>query len=182
MGKWQCPKCCKTDPLKPITHLDSISKRARSKTIKTKAQSGIKSAATDKVSRIFGTSIIAKKRSTSSKGKSDVAQGVDDLEKEPKSSLIEVLSNPSLTALGGTQEGSSSCVNVDDGNKPVASPTGTSAEGKLTLVASGSSCVNIEDGVKPVASPAGSSVERKLIPAAGEVLSHSKGTNLEQND
>ncbi|XP_038995425.1 protein CHROMATIN REMODELING 4-like isoform X2 [Hibiscus syriacus] len=169
MGKWKCPKCCKTDPLKPITHLDSISKRARSKTIKTKAQSGIKSAATEKVSRIFGTSIIAKKRSSSSKGKSDAAH-------------IEVAFNPSLTALGGTNEGGSSCVNVDDGNKPVASPTGTSAERKLTLVASGSSCVNIEDRVKPAAPPAGSSVERKLIPVAGEVLSRSKSTNSEQND
>ncbi|GMJ00626.1 chromatin remodeling 4, PICKLE RELATED 1 [Hibiscus trionum] len=182
MGKWQCPKCCKTDPLKSISHLDSISKRARSKTIKTKAQTGIKSPATEKVSRIFGTSIIAKKRSSSGKGKSDVAQGVDTLKKEPETSHIDVPSNPSVTSLGGTEEGGSSCVNVDDGNKPVASPTGSSAERKLTPVAGGSSCVNIEDAVKPVASPGGSSAEQKLTPVAGEVLSHSKSTNSEQND
>ncbi|KAL4312476.1 hypothetical protein GQ457_01G045740 [Hibiscus cannabinus] len=182
MGKWQCPKCCKTDPLKLITHLDSISKRARSKTIKTKAQVGIKSLATEEVSRIFGTSIIAKKRSSSSKGKSDVAQGVHTLKKEPKTSHIGVSSIPSLASLGGTEEGGSSCVNVGDGSKPVASPTASYVERKLTHVADGSSCGNIEDGVKHVASPTGSFVEQKLTLVDGEVLSHSKSTNSEQND
>ncbi|MBA0717162.1 hypothetical protein Golax_004999 [Gossypium laxum] len=185
MGKWQCPKCCKkTDSLKPITHLDSISKRARSKTIKTKAQTGIKSPTTEKVSRIFGTSIIAKKRSSSSKGKSDVDQGVDTLKKEPETSHIDVPSTPkpSLTSIGGAEEGGASCVNVDDEKTPVASPTGSSAERKLTPVAGGSSCMNVDDGMKPVASPTGSSAERKLTPVAGEVLFHSKSTNSEKND
>ncbi|KAE8708508.1 Protein CHROMATIN REMODELING 4 [Hibiscus syriacus] len=182
MGKWQCPKCCNTDPLKPITHLDSFSKRARSKTIKTNAQTGIKSPATEKVSRIFGTSIIAKKRSSSSKGKSDVAQEVDTFKKEPETSHIDVPSNQCVTPLGGTEEGGTSCVNVGDANKPVASPAGSSAERKFTPVAGGSLCVDIEDGVKPVASPAGSSAEQKLTPVAGEVLSHSKSTNSEQNE
>ncbi|OMO92368.1 SNF2-related protein [Corchorus olitorius] len=136
MGKWQCPKCCKkTDPLKPITHLDSISKRARSKIIKTKAQTGIKSPTTEKVSRIFGTSIIAKKRSSSGKVKSDLAQGVDTLKKEPESSSqidVSCVPKPSLKSLAGAEEGDSSCVNIEDGKKPDASPTDTSAERKLT--------------------------------------------------
>ncbi|XP_039036889.1 protein CHROMATIN REMODELING 4-like isoform X2 [Hibiscus syriacus] len=180
-GKWQCPKCCNTDPLKP-THLDSISKRARSKTIKTKAQTGIKSPATEKVSPIFGTSIIAKKRPSSSKGKSDVAQEVDTFKKEPETSHIDVPSNPSLASLGVPEEGGSSCANVGDGNKPVAYPTGLYAERKFTPVAGGSLCVDIEDGVKPVASPAGSSAEQKLTPVTGEVLSHSKSTNSEKKE
>ncbi|XVE94276.1 hypothetical protein REPUB_Repub01dG0267500 [Reevesia pubescens] len=154
MGKWQCPKCCKkTNPLKSITHLDSISKRARSKIIKTKTQTGIKSPATEKVSRIFGTSIVAKKRSSCGKGKSDLAQGVDTLKKEPETLHIDVPSipKPSLTSLSGAEEGGSLCVNVDDGKKPDAFPADSSAEMKLTL-------------------------------PADEVLSHSKNTKLEQND
>ncbi|XP_022748758.1 protein CHROMATIN REMODELING 4-like isoform X2 [Durio zibethinus] len=154
MGKWQCPKCCKkTNPLKPIAHLDSISKRARSKIIKTKAQTGIKSPATEKVSRIFGTSIIAKKRSSSSKGKSDLARGVDTLKKEAETSHIDSLCipKPILTSLGGAEKGGSLCVNVDDGKKPDASLTD-------------------------------SSTERKLTPPAKVVLSHSKSTKSQQND
>ncbi|XVE67563.1 hypothetical protein DITRI_Ditri08aG0170500 [Diplodiscus trichospermus] len=154
MGKWQCPRCCKkSDPLKPITHLDSISKRARSKIIKTKAQTGIKSPATEKVSRIFGTSIIAKKRSSSSKGKSDLAQGVDTSKKEPEISHIDLPSIPkaSLISPGSAEDGVSSCANADDVKKPDASPTDSSAEWKLT-------------------------------PPVDEVLSHFKSSKSEQNE
>lgn len=144
----------------------------------------MKSPTTEKVSRIFGTSIIAKKRSSSSKGKSDAAQGVDTLKKEPETSHIDLPSTPkpSLTSVGGAEEGAASCVNVDDEKTPVAYPTGSSAERKLTPVVGGSSCVNVDDGMKPVTSPTGSSAERKLTPVAGEVLSHSKSTNSEKND
>ncbi|KAK3188977.1 hypothetical protein Dsin_028538 [Dipteronia sinensis] len=83
-GKWQCPKCCqKSDQLKPISNLDPISKRARSKLITIKSQSGIKSSGTDKVSQIFGSSIHAKKRS-SSKGKSVLTLGVKPIRKETR--------------------------------------------------------------------------------------------------
>ncbi|XVF00483.1 hypothetical protein REPUB_Repub04eG0004900 [Reevesia pubescens] len=184
MGKWQCPKCCKkTDPLKPITHLDSISKRARSKIIKTKAQTGIKSPATEKVSRIFGTSIIAKKRSSSSKGKPDAAQGVDTLKKEPETSDIDVpfLPKPSLTSLGGSEEGGSSLGGAEEGGSSLAG----AEEGGSALAGveeGGSSCVNVDDVKKPNASPTDSSAERKLTPPADEVLCHSKSTKSEQND
>ncbi|XWS67399.1 hypothetical protein CRYUN_Cryun04dG0003700 [Craigia yunnanensis] len=184
VGKWQCPKCCKkTDPLKTITHLDSISKRARSKIIKTKAQTGIKSSATEKVSQIFGMSIIAKKRSSSSKGKSDLAQGVDTLKKEPETLHIDVpcIPKPSLTSLGGAEEGSSSCVNVDDGKKPDASPTDSSGERKLSSPGNEVLC-HSKSTKKPDASPSDSSAERKLIPPANEVLCHSKSTKSEQKD
>ena len=193
MGKWLCPKCCKkTDPLKPITHLESISKRARSKIIKTKAQTGIKSPATEKVSRLFGTSIIAKRRSSSNKGKAGIAQGVDTLKKEPETSHIDVpcITKPSLTALGGAEEGGSSlggaeegvssCVNVDDGKKPDASPTDSSGERKLT--STNEVLCHSKSTKKPDASPSDSSAERKLIPPANEVLCHSKSTKSEQNE
>ncbi|KAJ0081545.1 hypothetical protein Patl1_12258 [Pistacia atlantica] len=89
-GKWQCPKCSqKTDHLKPISNLDSISKRARSKIITLKSQSGIKSSSTDKVSQIFGGSILSKKRS-SSKGKSVLTLGIKPLEKKSDSSQVDV--------------------------------------------------------------------------------------------
>jgi hypothetical protein len=113
MGKWQCPNCCqKIDPLKPISQLDSISKRARTKIVTGKSKTGIQSSDMEKVSRIFGSSIIAKKRS-SSKGKS-----VKLLEKKPVSSQIDVLCNtkPSHRSLA-LLEGSSSSVNVDDEKK-----------------------------------------------------------------
>lgn len=113
MGKWQCPTCCqKIDPLKPISQLDSISKRARTKMVTGKSKTGIQSSDMEKVSRIFGSSIIAKKRS-SSKGKS-----VKLLEKKPVSSQIDVScsTKPSLRSLS-LLEGSSSSVNVDDEKK-----------------------------------------------------------------
>jgi hypothetical protein len=114
MGKWQCPTCCqkKNDPLKPISQLDSISKRARTKTVTGKSKTGIQSSDMEKVSRIFGSSIIAKKRS-SSKGKS-----VKLLEKKPVSSQIDVScsTKPSHRSLA-LLEGSSSSVNVDDEKK-----------------------------------------------------------------
>ncbi|XP_022725940.1 protein CHROMATIN REMODELING 4-like isoform X2 [Durio zibethinus] len=190
MGKWLCPNCCKkTDPLKPI----SISKRARSKIIKTKAQTGIKSPATEKVSRIFGTSIIARKRSSSSKGKSGLAQGVDTLKKEPRTLHMDVpcIPKPGLTSLGGAeeggssldgaQEGGSSLVNVDDKKKPDASPTDSSGGRKLTPPANEVLC-HSKSTKKPDASPSDLSAERKLIPPANEVLCHSKSTKSKQND
>lgn len=112
MGKWQCPTCCqKIDPLKPISQLDSISKRARTKIVTGKSKTGIQSSDMEKVSRIFGSSIIAKKRS--SKGKS-----VKFLEKKPVSSQIDVScsTKPSHQSLA-LLEGSSSTVNVDDEKK-----------------------------------------------------------------
>ncbi|XVF46045.1 hypothetical protein PTKIN_Ptkin02bG0256400 [Pterospermum kingtungense] len=202
MGKWQCPKCCKkTDPLKPI-HLDSISKRARSKIIKTKAQTEVKSPTTEKVSRIFGTSIIAKKRSSSSKGKSDIAQGDDTLKIEPETAHIDLpcIQKSSITSLGGVEEGGSSlggageggsslggaeeggslCVNADDEKKPDASPTDSSEERKLTP-ADEFFC-HSKSSEKPEASPPDSPVQREEIPPASEVLCHSKSTESAQND
>lgn len=90
MGKWQCPNCCqKGDLLEPVSHLDTISKRARTKIVNTKTKSGIKSPERDKMSHIFGNSIIAKKRS-SSKGKSVLTLGMRSLEKKLDSSQKEI--------------------------------------------------------------------------------------------
>lgn len=90
MGKWQCPNCCqKGDLLEPASHLDSISKRARTKIVNTKAKSGIKLSERDKMSQIFGNSIVAKKRS-SSKGKSVLTHGMRSFEKKLDSSQIDI--------------------------------------------------------------------------------------------
>eukprot|EP00257_Ricinus_communis_P018738 XP_015577536.1 protein CHROMATIN REMODELING 4 [Ricinus communis] len=131
MGKWQCPKCYqKSDPLKSITQLDSISKRARTKIISTNPKTGVRSCDTEKVSRLFGSSILSKRRS-SSKGKSVLTLGVKSDEKETASSL-DVSSNikPNHQFLGGSIEATSSCVHDDDLKKPVASPPPDSPEKK----------------------------------------------------
>ncbi|XP_065852202.1 protein CHROMATIN REMODELING 4 isoform X2 [Euphorbia lathyris] len=118
-GKWQCPKCYqKNDPLKSITQLDSISKRARTKIVSTNSKTGVRSSDTDKVSRLFGTSILSKQRS-SSKGKSVLTLGVKSGEKEPDSSMDLSSSNkPSDPSIVSSIVGNSSCVNVDDTKKP----------------------------------------------------------------
>lgn len=130
MGKWQCPKCCqKNDPLKSIK-LDSISKRARTKIITTNSKTGVRSSGTDKVSRLFGGSILSKRRS-SSKGKSVLTFGVQSFEQE-QDSLLDVscrskLSDPSR---GGSIEGTSSCANVDGEKNPYMSPPESLADKK----------------------------------------------------
>ncbi|KAJ9168494.1 hypothetical protein P3X46_020009 [Hevea brasiliensis] len=129
MGKWQCPQCCqKNDPLKSITQLDSISKRARTKIVTTNSKTGGRPSDTDKVSRIFGSSILSKRRS-SSKGKSVLTFGVKSCEKEPDSSLDESSSTkPSDPSLGVSIDGTSSCVNADDAKKPDVSPPASPAD------------------------------------------------------
>ncbi|KAK2634973.1 hypothetical protein Ddye_029765 [Dipteronia dyeriana] len=129
-GKWQCPKCCqKSDQLKPISNLDPISKRARSKLITIKSQTGIKSSGTDKVSQIFGSSIHSKKRS-SSKGKSVLTLGVKPLENKPDSDHVDVpcSTKQSDASPGDPVEGNSSCVNVDEEKKSNVSPIDSPAD------------------------------------------------------
>ncbi|XP_044509205.1 protein CHROMATIN REMODELING 4-like isoform X2 [Mangifera indica] len=131
-GKWQCPKCCqKTDHLKPISNLGSVSKRARSKIITIKSQSGTKSSGTDKVSQIFGGSVLSKKRS-SSKGKSVLTLGNKSLEKRSDSSQVDVsdCTKPTNTSVDNPVEGSPSCVNVDDEKEHNVSPTDSAIDRK----------------------------------------------------
>lgn len=152
-GKWQCPKCCqKSDSLEPMSHLDSISKRARTKIVSAKSKSEIKSSGTEKVSRIFGSSILGKKRSAV-KAKSAISRKVCSIEKKLDSSQIDVSSSPkpSHPSVGGSIEGSSSSVFVDNEKKPDLSPTGTPTN-------------------------------RKSNSAAKEVLPLSRDTALEPND
>ena len=152
-GKWQCPKCCqKSDSLEPMSHLDSISKRARTKIVSAKSKSEIKSSGTEKVSRIFGSSILGKKRSAV-KAKSAISRKVCSIEKKLDSSQIDVSSSPkpSHPSVGGSIEGSSSSVFVDNEKKPDLTPTGTPTD-------------------------------RKSNSAAKEVLPLSRDTALEPND
>ncbi|GAV81101.1 SNF2_N domain-containing protein/Helicase_C domain-containing protein/Chromo domain-containing protein/PHD domain-containing protein/DUF1087 domain-containing protein [Cephalotus follicularis] len=131
MGKWQCPKCCqKGDPLITISHLDSISKRARTKIITNKSKTGIKTSGTEKVSHIFGSSIFSRKRS-SSKGKSVPVDEVPS-EKEPDCFQLDVTcsTKPNPQSLGCFGDVGSSCVKVNDEEKPNMSPTDPPVERK----------------------------------------------------
>lgn len=124
MGKWQCPKCSqKSDPLKSISPLDSISKRARTKLVTTSSRSRFNSSGTDKVSALFGSSILSKRRS-SSKGKSVLTVESKSLEREPDSSLdVSCSIKPRDPSLVGSEGGNSSHLNIDGEKKPGASPT-----------------------------------------------------------
>ncbi|XP_057970460.1 protein CHROMATIN REMODELING 4 isoform X3 [Malania oleifera] len=137
MGKWQCPNCCqKSDPLEPVSHLDTISKRARTKNFTPKPKAGIKSTDADKVSQIFGNSTLGKKRS-SSKGKSVLFRGIQSIEKKTDSTQRDVpcSAKPGHLALGGSVEGSSSCAKLDVEKKSNSSLTEASADRKSVLPA-----------------------------------------------
>ncbi|KAM2904936.1 hypothetical protein COP2_004596 [Malus domestica] len=132
-GKWQCPTCCqksdqKSNLLEPRNFLtDTISKRARTKLVTTKSKTGMKSSDREKVSHNFGNSIVAKKRS-SSKGKAVLTHGVKSLE---KNSQIDICSTkPTHSTVGGSADGISSCVNVDDEKRSSIVPEENSTDRK----------------------------------------------------
>ncbi|GLT98846.1 hypothetical protein SLE2022_163230 [Rubroshorea leprosula] len=115
-GKWQCPQCClKTDPIGSISRLESISKRARSKIINSKSQSGTRLPASERVSQIFGRSILSEKQS-SKQEKSDSARGVEPSGKEDSSPLdVPSTSKPSITSPDSdcAGDGNALSMNVD---------------------------------------------------------------------
>ncbi|GMN64032.1 hypothetical protein TIFTF001_033108 [Ficus carica] len=115
MGKWQCPTCQKGVLLEPTSNLDTVSKRARTKTVTMKSGSGMKSSEREKISPIFGNTIIAKKRSLS-KGKSALSRGIKSLEKKIVSSEVDKSSSVKLGSLpdGAPLAGVSSSLNVED--------------------------------------------------------------------
>ncbi|KAM1688542.1 hypothetical protein ACFX2K_036399 [Malus domestica] len=132
-GKWQCTTCCqkrdqKSNLLEPRNFLtETISKRARTKLVTTKSKTGMKSSDREKVSQIFGNSIVAKKRS-SSKGKAVLTHRVKSLE---KNSRIDICSTkPTHSTVGGSADGISSCVNVDDEKRSSIVPEEDSTDRK----------------------------------------------------
>lgn len=119
MGKWQCPSCCpKKDPLEPVSHLESVSKRARTKVSTANSKAVVKSFGAEKLPQIYRTPILGKKR-TSSKGKSVLLSQVRFDEKKVNSSQIEL--NCSSAArhptIDGSIEGSSTSVKLNDEQK-----------------------------------------------------------------
>lgn len=154
MGKWHCPTCNQKNdlPLDATSYLDTISKRARTKVVSAKCKNGIKSSDTEKVSRIFGSSILAKKRS-SNKRKSILAHKVKTFGRKSVTPSIDVSCNakPSHPLDGNTVKSTSSPVNIDD--EKVCN-----------------------------ASPSGSQTEEKSVPPVMEVLADSKAEKLEPCD
>ncbi|KAL7210867.1 hypothetical protein ACSBR2_013858 [Camellia fascicularis] len=112
-GKWQCPKCClKSDSSEPINHLDPTLKQMMTKLIIGKSKTAIKPSGTDKVSQIFGSSVLGKKRSES-KRKSSLSQGVQSVGKHINASL-----EPGHLSRA---EGDLSLVNIDNEIEPESS-------------------------------------------------------------
>ncbi|KAK7359611.1 hypothetical protein VNO77_01572 [Canavalia gladiata] len=123
-GKWQCPSCFEGhDQLKPINHLDSISKRARTKIVSTKSKGEVNSLNLEKVSGLFGNKLISRKRS-SSKGKSTSTMGVKFFGNKLSSSPIDATcsNKPIDPSLGSPMEGTLSYVDADE-KKLNLSPT-----------------------------------------------------------
>lgn len=147
-GKWQCPSCFEgKDQLKPINHLDPISKRARTKTVPAKSKGQVNSLNLEKVSGLFGSKLISKKRS-SSKGKSISTVGVKFFGKKLLSSSVDETCSdkPVDPSLGSTVEGTSSCVDADE-KKSSLSPTDSPVDRKSTSpakVLSGSKVTDLE--------------------------------------
>jgi len=132
-GKWQCPSCFEgKDQLKPINHLDPISKRARTKTVPAKSKGQVNSLNLEKVSGLFGSKLISKKRS-SSKGKSISTVGVKFFGKKLLSSSVDETGSdkPIDASLGSPMEGTSSCVDADE-KKSSMSPTDSPVDRKST--------------------------------------------------
>ncbi|KAL6206272.1 hypothetical protein ACLB2K_023520 [Fragaria x ananassa] len=130
-GKWQCPNCCKkSDRPEPLNYLaDTISKRARTKTATSKAKAEIKSPEKEKVSQIFGDTIVAKKRS-SSKGK---ARRVKSFEKKPFSQIdLPTSTKAGHSSAGGSVEGISLSVNVGNEIRSNLSPPDDSTDKMLS--------------------------------------------------
>ncbi|XP_023518960.1 protein CHROMATIN REMODELING 4-like isoform X2 [Cucurbita pepo subsp. pepo] len=154
MGKWLCPSCNQKNdlPLHTTSYLDPISKRARTKVVGAKCKNGIKSADTVKVSQIFGSSILAKKRS-SIRRKSILANKVKSFGRKSATSNVDVSCSAKLS-------------HPSDGN------TETSV----------SSPANVDDEKLCNASPSNSQTEEKSVPAVLEVISHSKAEKLEPCD
>ncbi|XP_043699525.1 protein CHROMATIN REMODELING 4-like isoform X2 [Telopea speciosissima] len=118
-GKWQCPNCCeRNDPVKPINHLESISRRMRTKIISEKSRTGIKSSSSHKESHILESSVPAKR--SSSKVKLTFSHSVPSVENKPDSSQMDVScsTKSSHSSEGGPGEAISACGNSNIEKKP----------------------------------------------------------------
>lgn len=150
MGKWQCPSCFEgNDQLQPKNNLDSISKRARTKIVNAKSKAVVNSLNLEKVSGIFGSKLISKKRSKT-KGKSISAMGVKFFEKKPVSSPVDATcsNKPTDPSLGSCMEGTSSCVDDDEKNlnlSPTVSPMDRKSASPIKEVLSPSKITNLEE-------------------------------------
>ncbi|KAK6917005.1 Zinc finger, PHD-finger [Dillenia turbinata] len=124
LGTWQCPNCCqKRNSSEPLSHLDSVSKRARTKMNTNKSRSGMKSSSMDKVSQIFGGSNLGKKRS-SGKKKTELLQAVQSSEKKLDVSQLDVTCNskPRHISLASSLEGCPSYADAGSDKKSNLSP------------------------------------------------------------
>ncbi|XP_045826847.1 protein CHROMATIN REMODELING 4 [Trifolium pratense] len=148
MGKWQCPRCFEeNDQLKPLDHLDSISKRARTKTVPVKSKAVVNPINLEKVSGIFGNKHVSKKRSSKAKSVSTVGGkffGVKPLSSPVDATCSDKPMDPSLESC---KEGTSSCVDAVDKNlnlSPTASPVDTVSASPDKEVLSPSKITNLD--------------------------------------
>jgi chromodomain-helicase-DNA-binding protein 4 len=148
MGKWQCPRCFEeNDQVKPVDHLDSISKRARTKTVPVKSKAEVNPINLEKVSGIFGNKHVSKKRSA--KAKSVSTMGGKFFGVKPLSSPVEATCSdkPMDPSLESCKEGTSSCVDADDKNlnvSPTVSPMDTIPASPDKEVLSPSKITNVD--------------------------------------
>lgn len=115
-GKWECPQCyARSDKPESVTHLDPISRRARTKIIIGKSKSVNKSSEDSKVPQLFGSVVIGKKRSSSKEKSSPSHQDQDD--KKLDSNDVSCSNKPNNPLLDGSVEADSSLASIDDEKK-----------------------------------------------------------------
>ncbi|KAL2244518.1 UNVERIFIED_CONTAM: Protein CHROMATIN REMODELING 4 [Sesamum indicum] len=113
-GKWECPICCQQGVahVESVNHMDSISKRARTKIIIRRSKTENESSATDNANQAFESSTAERKRS-SGKGKLSLSRRgkrVEELDSSPDDEQGNKRRHP---VQDGSMDGSSAYVVVN---------------------------------------------------------------------
>nr|AMP82932.1 CHD3-type chromatin-remodeling factor PICKLE [Catalpa bungei] len=132
MGKWQCPNCCQQHAsVERMDHLDSISKRARTKIIIRRSKTEAESSATDKGTQEFETPI--RKKRYSDKGKLSLPRRGQTVEKL-ESSSNDVCGNDNCNPIqDGSLDASSSHIQAEKSDTAIKGFLSLPKEKKLNM-------------------------------------------------
>ncbi|XP_073283434.1 protein CHROMATIN REMODELING 4-like isoform X2 [Primulina huaijiensis] len=168
-GKWVCPMCCQRHAsLESVNHLDSISKRARTKIIIRRTKTDTESSATDKFTKTSESSAVGKKHN-SDKEKSSLSRCGQIFERLESSSNDAHNNHQSHMVQDSSMDDSSSFCGVDkkldeSRSRKRAEKPAIPAEGSLSLSKEKKSTANVESSeMKPEASSEKSSPENKPV-------------------
>ncbi|KAK4399540.1 protein CHROMATIN REMODELING 4 [Sesamum angolense] len=164
-GKWECPICCQQGDahVESMNHVDSISKRARTKIIIRRSKTENESSATDNTNQAFESSTAERKRS-SEKGKLPLSRRGKRVEELDSSPDDEQGNKQCHTVQDGSMDASSE--DISPGSKPVLAleaASGTARKRKHK--------VHPDDSAKKQKlekGKSGSNISRKGLPKAND--------------